>query len=236
MELTRAKEEIYSTKLLRDIKTYGHQVSFGSEITCYNITSKKVIKIFDVDVDLSTKLLLPHNIYGNNTYVFLDNIIKCCNVIVAYTMQFVKGSNLSSYNAITQFYNLSYNTFLEFIETLLNDSKAEANYGIQVFDCYPTNIILSETGFRQIDCVDFKQKDIDPSIIEKENIRLMCIAIYESLMSRHLSTFISNNNLNHNDFFESPYEFIKELKNISQNFSDTEIITLNDTKKLARKK
>lgn len=236
MKLTKPKEEIYSLKKLNDVKKYCHRIDIGSEVTCYNITSKQVIKIFDKNIDPNTKLLLPHNIYGNNTYIFIDKIIKCCNEIVAYTMQFVKGPTISNVEAINLFYNLSYNMLLDYITILIEDCKFEANHGIQVFDCFPSNIILSSTGFKQIDCVDFKLKDKDPSIIEKENIHLMCQTIYDYMIAPHLSTFISNHKLKPRDFTESPYEFIKELKRISENYSDKEIVTIGDTKKLSRKK
>lgn len=236
MDLIKAKEEIYSIRKFYDIKRYCHQVDFGSEITCYNITSKQVIKIFNKDTNLSTKLLLPHNIYGNNSYVFIDSIIKTCNEIVAYTMQFVKGPNLENPESLKLFYNLSYSTLLDYIAILIEDSRFEANHGIQVWDCYPSNVILSPTGFRQIDCVDFKLVDKDPTAIEKLNIELMCNTIYDYLISIYLSTFIRNNNLKPSNFTDSPYEFIKELKRISENYSDTEIITIGDTKKLSRKK
>ena len=230
MDFIKAKEEIYS------IKKYCHKTDIGSEITCYNITSKQVIKIFDRDIDTNTKLLLPHDIYGNNTYVFIDNIIKCCNEIVAYTMKFVRGPKLGTINSIELFYNLSYSMLLEYMTILLHDSKFEAQHGIQVFDCFPSNIILSSTGFRQIDCVDFQLKDKDPKSIETENIRLMCQTIYDYMIAPHLSTFISNNKLRPTDFTESPLEFIRELKKISENYSNTEIITIGDTKKLSRKR
>jgi len=236
MELIKPKEEIYSIKKLNDVKKYCHKIDIGSEITCYNITSKQVIKIFDKNINPNTKLLLPHNIYGNNTYVFIDKIIKCCNEIVAYTMQFIKGPNLFNIEATNLFYNLTYNMLLDYITILLEDSKFEANHGIQVFDCFPSNIILSPNGFKQIDCVDFKIKDKDPNIIEKENIHLMCQTIYDYMICPHLSTFISNHKLKPIDFTDSPYEFIKELKKISENYSDTEIITIGDTKKLSRRK
>lgn len=236
MEFIKPNETIYSIKKLNDIKRYCHKIDIGSEITCYNITSRQVIKIFNSGIDLSTKLLLPHNTYGNNTYIFIDSIIKCCNQIVAYTMQFVKGKTLNSPESINLFYKLSYDILLDYITILIHDSRFEANHGIQVFDCFPSNIILSPTGFKQIDCVDFKHKDKDPSIIEKENIRLMCQTIYDYVLAPYLSTFISNNKLKSTDFTDSPYEFIKELKRISENYSDTEIITIGDTKKLARKK
>ena len=156
--------------------------------------------------------------------------------IVAYTMQFVKGPTLTNSEATNLFYNLSYNMLLDYITILLEDSKFQSLHGIQVFDCFPSNIILSQTGFRQIDCVDFKIKDKDPKIIEKENIHLMCQTIYDYMIAPYLSTFISNHKLKPIDFTESPYEFIKELKRISDNYSDTEIITIGDTKKLSRKK
>ena len=236
MEFTKPKEIIYTKRMLNDIKRVCHRIDIGSEITCYNITSRQVIKIFNPEINLNNKLLLPHNIYGNNTYVFIDSIIKCYNQIVAYTMQFVPGKTLINQESIDLFYNLSYDILLNYITILIEDSKFEANHGIQVFDCFPTNIILSPTGFRQIDCVDFIYKDKDPSIIEKENIRLMCQTIYDYIIAPYLSTFISNNKLKPTDFTEAPYEFIKELKKISENYSDTEIITIGDTKKLSRKK
>ena len=236
MEFKKAKEKNISNPKLREIRDYAHVVNFGSEITCYNVTSKHVIKIFKSTVDVNSKLLIPHNIYGTNTYIFIDCIINYYNKIIAYTMQYIKGPILTNHATIKLFYDLTYETLLEYIDTLLKDSKTEANHGIQVYDCFPSNIILSENGFKQIDCVDFKYIDKDPSEIEKENIRLMCQTIYDYVIAPHLSTFIINHNLTPGDFTHSPYEFIKELKTISENYSDEEIITLNDTKILSRKK
>lgn len=235
MNLQRANIEIYTKQKIIDIKRYAHFIDFGSEVSCYNLTPKQVIKFFDITpVDPEKKLLIADNLYGTNTYPFTDKIQKYCNKIISYTMKYVSGKRLGKESSLKLFYELSYNLLFEYIETLMKDSKTIANYGIEVFDCRENNIILSSTGFVQVDCIDFKLKDKEPEIIEKENIKLICQTIYDCLIAPHLSTFIKDNNLNPNDFTESPYEFIKEIKRISENYSDTEIITIGDTKKLSR--
>lgn len=237
MQLEKVKEQTFTKSDIHSIKKYCNFIDFGSEVSCYNLTSKQVIKFFDLSrVDTSTKLFIPNTIYGTNTFIFTDAIQTYCGKIVSYTMKFVKGARLGRIETINLFYNLSYNLLLEYIETLIKDSKSIANHGIQAFDCFENNIILSNTGFKQIDCVDFTIQDKDPTIIEKENIKLMCQTIWDSLIAPQLSTFMANNNLSQSDFNESPYEFIQELKRISQSLSDTEILTLEDTKKLSRKK
>lgn len=237
MNLEKPKEQIYTKREIQYIRTYCHFIDIGSEVSCYNLTPKQVIKIFDVKpIDLSTKLFIPDKIYGTNTYIFSDAIQKYCGKIFSYTMKYVKGARLGRYESINTFYNLSFELLYQYLETLMADSKKIANYGIQAFDCFENNIILSDTGFKQIDCVDFTQQDKDPNNIEKENIKLMCQTIWDSLIAPSLSTFLVNNNLNQSDFCSSPCEFIQNLKTISQSYSDTEIITLGDTKKLSRKK
>lgn len=237
MILQKPKEQIFTKKDIQYIRSYCHLIDIGSEVSCYNLTSKQVIKLFDFNlVDTSTKLFIPDNIYGTNTYIFTDAIQIYCGKIVSYTMKFIKGARLGREDTIKLFYSLSYNLLLEYIEILVKDSITIANHGIQAFDCFENNIILSDSGFKQIDCVDFYEKDIDPSIISKENIKLMCQTIWDSLIAPKLSIFITNNNLDRNDFYSSLYEFIQELKRISQELSNNEIITLEDTKKLTRKK
>lgn len=237
MNLQKANEEIYTKKKIIDIKRYAHFIDFGSEVSCYNLTAKQVIKFFDVTpTDPTQKLLIADKIYGTNTFPFVDKIQKYCDKIISYTMKYVKGARLGKEESIKLFYSLSYNMLIEYLNILTSDSKTLANYGIQAFDCRENNIILSSTGFRQIDCIDFKIVDVDPNITTKINIELMCITIWESLITKHLSTFLINNNLKLNQFTESPIEFIQELKRISQEYSDTEIITIEDTKKLSRKK
>lgn len=229
----------YDRKRINDIKKYAHFIDFGSEISCYNLTSRQVIKFFNLEqTDPKTKLLLSDSIYGNHTYPFVDEIItsKYSKEIIAYTMKYIKGSKLDKIESLNLFYNLSYSMLTEYLTILTLDSKNLANNGIKAFDCMDSNIILSPTGFRQIDCIDFILQDRDPSIIEKDNIKLMCLTIWDSLIVKYLSTFLANNNLNQQDFITTPIEFIKELQKISQNYSDNEIITLNDTKKLSRKK
>jgi hypothetical protein len=56
------------------------------------------------------------------------------------------------------------------------------------------------------------------------------------MIAPYLSTFISNNKLKPADFTDSPIEFIQELKKKSENYSDNQIRTLGDTKKLLRKR
>jgi len=236
-ELIKAKEEIYTIKKINDIKRNAHFIDFGSEVSCYNLTSKQVIKFFDMNTtDPTKKLLIDDQIYGTNTYPFADAIQTHCKQIISYTMKFVRGTTLDKQKSIDLFYNLSYNMLLEYLTILILDSKSIANHGIQAFDCRDSNIIFSPTGFRQIDCIDFQTPDKDPNIIEKTNIQLMCITIWDSLISPYLSTFLANNNLHQFQFTESPLDFIKELKSISQKYSDTKIITLGDTKKISKKK
>ena len=210
MNLQRAQVQKYTFKDIDYIENYFRNPMMGSEISCYRLNFKQVLKIFDMgEVDFSTKLLIADSIYGNNTYLFVDKIIEYRNKIYAYTMKYVDGPSLGNPDSLALFYKLSYDMLLKYIETLVNDSKEEANFGIQAFDCYKTNIILSDTGFRQIDCIDFIPKDIDPSIIEKNNIRLMCQTIYDSLFAPHLSTFITNNNLLVGDFLSAPYDWVE---------------------------
>ena len=237
MELTKVQEQIFTKQDILYIKRYHHLIDMGSETTCYNMNAKQVIKFFDMGItDPNNKLFIPDDIYGNNTFVFVDAIQKYCNRIISYTMKLVTGKKLGTNDSLKLFYDLSYNMLLEYISTLLQDCKDIANHGIQAYDCYKSNIILSPTGFKQIDCVDFNLQDSDPSLIEKENISLMCQTIWDNLISPYLATFIVNNKLRPEEFAKSPYEFIQELKKISQQQSDTEIITLNDTKRLSRKK
>jgi len=49
-ELIKAKEEIYTIKKINDIKRNAHFIDFGSEVSCYNLTSKQVIKFFDMNI------------------------------------------------------------------------------------------------------------------------------------------------------------------------------------------
>ena len=237
--LTKAKNHILTYDkweyINKYIKTKNMKIDIGSEITCYHFPNKQVIKFFE-DIDPTLKLLIDDKKYGNNTFIFVNEIITYCNKIIAYTMKYINGFNLDNFEAINLFYKLSYDILFEYLTILLNDCKLLSNYGIEVFDCHKTNIILSQTGFKQIDCVDFIEKDIDPKEIDKKNIYLMCHTIYECLIAPYLSTFITNNNLDSEEFKRNPLEFIQKLKTISQNYSDSEIITLSDTKKLARKK
>ena len=237
MNLQKAPIQKYTTNQIQYIEQYFNNPKIGSEVSCYRINNKQVLKIFDMtNINFNNKLLIPNSIYGNNTYIFVDKIIEYRNKIYAYTMKYIEGPNLSNQTSLLLFYNLTYNELSNYLTTLINDSKQLAQNGIEVYDCYKTNIILNQTGFKQIDCIDFIEKDLDPTIIEQENIKLMCQTIYDCLFAPYLTTFIANNNLQVTDFLTSPDDFVKELKNISQNYSDNEIITLNDTKKLSRKK
>lgn len=237
MNLQKAPIQKYTTNQIQYIEQYFNNPEIGSEVSCYRLNHKQVLKIFDMaNINFDNKLLIPNSIYGNNTYIFVDKIIEYRNKIYAYTMKYIEGPNLSNQKSLLLFYNLTYNELLNYLTTLINDSKQLAQNGIEVYDCYKTNIILNQTGFKQIDCIDFIEKDLDPTIIEQENIKLMCQTIYDCLFAPYLTTFIANNNLQVTDFLTSPDDFLKELKNISQKYSDNEIITLNDTKKLSRKK
>ena len=58
-----------------DIKRYAHFIDFGSEVSCYNLSPKQVIKFFDVTpTDPSKKLLISEKLYGTNTFLFVDAI------------------------------------------------------------------------------------------------------------------------------------------------------------------
>ena len=236
-DLIKAKEEIYTKKKIIDIKRNAHFIDFGSEVSCYNLTPTQVIKFFDMaPTNPAEKLLIDNKIYGTHTYPFVDNIQSYCGKIVSYTMKYVRGARLGKIDSINLFYNLSYSMLLEYLTILISDSKTLANQGIQAFDCRENNIILSTTGFRQIDCIDFLTPDKDPTIIEKTSIKLMCVTIWDSLIGPYLSTFLANNDLLQYQFIESPIDFIKEMKSLSQNYSDTEILTLGDTKRISKRK
>ncbi len=237
MELIKAKTENLTKKQILEIKKYAHFIDIGSEISCYNLSSKQVIKFFDINpINNENKLYIPNEIYGNNTYIFIDAIQKYYNHIISYTMKYIKGNRLGKEKTEEIFYNLPYQEILNYINNLINDSHSIANNGIQAFDCHENNIILTQSGFTHIDPIDFLSLDKNPSIIAEESIKLMCTTIWDSLINPYLSPFISHNNLSKEDFLKTPYEFIQKLQEISQRYSDNEIITLDDTKKLQRKK
>lgn len=237
MELIQAQTENLTKKQILDIKRYAHFIDIGSDVSCYNLSSKQVIKFFDINpINTNSKLYIPDDIYGNNTYIFIDAIQKYYERIISYTMKYIKGNRLGKIETSNIFYNLTYSELLNYINILITDSYSIANSGIQAYDCHENNIILTDNGFTHIDPIDFLYLDKDPSLIAKESIKLMCTTLWDSLIKASLKDLLDNLNLQESFFITDPYNFIKELKDISQKYSDDEIVTLSDTKKLKRTK
>ena len=170
MELIKPKQVEMKKNDILYIKHYHHVIDIGGDSTCYNLSYKQVIKLFDMSYfDPNDKLFLPHEHYGNDTFIFVDDIRTYCNKIIAYTMAYIKGARLGKTQSIKMFYELSFEMLEQYLSKIINDCSSIANNGIKVFDSFETNIILSDTGFKHIDSIDFYQEDKDPENIKKEN-------------------------------------------------------------------
>lgn len=222
-------EEITDRKLL-EVKRDNVMISNGSDVSCYSFENRSVIKIFNDWCDLSNKLFLSHDAYKNNTYPFVNAVQKNRGKIVSYTMPHIRTLALNK----NSFDVLSYDTLDLFLKKAIHDSKKIANDGIFTFDTYISNIRINKTGFKVLDPIDFLIIDKDPDIIQRENVSFFGTAIWDHLFTKNERFFCVCNKLSKDFLCENPDIFFQELLHLSEELSDTEILTVADTKKLIK--
>lgn len=231
--MNKPKEEIIDIKKIKQIRLEHPLLDIGSGTSCYLLDRNTVIKLFEATCNPEEKLFLPNEIYENDTFHFVDTIQKTeIGNIAGYTMPYIKGESLEENN----FGALPISTLLKYIKLFLKDTKTVSEQGIYTFDNYITNIILSNNGFKCIDTTEFKLEDKDPTILYKKNIEIFFTNFWEFLLPEETKKVIKITNLKEQNLYEDPYHFFTELHQRTQNTTNKKIETINDIKKLTKKR
>lgn len=221
-------------KEIRQIRKHRIPIDAGSEITCYRYNSNNVIKLFEITCDSpEDKLFLSQKKYGNNSYTFVNKVgINENNKIICYTMPFIIGNKLNIYN----FNELSIKDLLKFIEIYLQDTHKISNQGIYAYDNFISNIILNKQGFHSIDPIDFLILDKDPSIIEKDNLKIFFANFWDYLFNNNLINFCQTHHLEEQFLYEDPLLFFIELTNQISSTYGKKITHIKQMKVLTKKR
>lgn len=226
--------EILSYQEIKKIKLFQRPIDIGSDISCYLYDKNTVIKMFEITCQKpSEKFFIPNEIYGNNSYIFTNKIQKNKDgILISYTQPFIRGDKLNPYS----FNELSIDNLLIFITQLIQDTLPISNNGIFTYDSFISNIILNNQGFHNIDTIDFQCLDKDPTIIQKENLKIFFINFWDILMGDDLKYFCIQNGLDEYFLYEDPYNFFIELTNKVQELSNKKISHIKDIKILTKKR
>ena len=223
-----------TNKELKQIRMYRLPIDAGSDITCYPYDLHTVIKLFEITCNSpKDKLFLPHDKYGNNSYIFINKVgINKDNLIICYTMPHIRGEKLNIYN----FNELNIKVLLSFIEIFLKDTHTISQNGIYTYDNFINNIILNHTGFHNIDPIDFQILDKDPAIIEKDNLKIFFTNFWEYLLNNDLRNFCIQNKLPKEFLYTDPISFFTELTNTISSTYNQEITSIKQIKILTKNK
>lgn len=228
--MKKIKKQIFKNEIITEIIT-KQKPKIGSDTSCYILDKNTVIKLFNEICNPYEKLFLPHEIYGNNTYYFTSSIIlNEENKIIGYTMPYIKGKLLNPKN----FNNLNIQDLINFFYILEIDTFNISIQGIYTYDNFISNIILSDTGFKCIDSIDFQLSNLEPGILYYKNLRIFLNNIWDYLLPNEIKILFQKLNFKEFDFHESPCSIFRELYERSMNITNNELQTVNDFKKLIK--
>lgn len=218
---------------LRKIRMYSYPIDAGSDVTCYLYENNQVIKLFEITCSHpEDKLFIPHKIYGNNSYTFVNKVgINYNGLTICYTMPYIRGEKLN-YNVFNE---LSIDNLLSYIDTYLTDTNTISKQGIYTHDSFITNILINHTGFHNIDPIDFILSDEDASILEAKNNKIFFSNFWDFLLSKEVKTFCIKNKLSQNVLYTDPIYFFLRLTELVSNRYGEEINNVGKIRTLIKK-
>ena len=226
--------EFISNELIKNIRKYRMPIDVGSDITCYTYDKDNVIKMFEITcANPEEKFFIPNSVYGNNTFIFENKIQRNVdNILLSYTQPFIRGDKLNAY----VFNELEFDDLIIYIRQVLEDIKKISDEGIFAYDTFISNIILNDTGFHNIDTIDFKYLDKDPKKIMLDNLRVFFAIFWDYLMNDEMRKFCIANKLEEQFLYECPEIFFSLLIDKAKELSDKEITHIKHIKILAKRR
>lgn len=208
----------------------------GSQGECFRI-GNKVYKIFiqyieDDDYyesDYNKDDILRFSHIKNGTYIWPQDVITVGDVVVGYTMDFVKAKSLFKINPLV----VSLNKLESSIMKTMNDVKIISDNGVSTYDvCY--NIMYGINGFKIIDTMEYSSSNIDKDKLFSHNSDMFSYEVKLFLVDGYFDKIIKDSKLLQEMYKSSDVntlEFLKEFRKRLSEIEEMDILRLGDAKK-----
>lgn len=206
----------------------------GAEGICYRLSRKTVFKylcgeIYYPIVD-ENQLLQFKNIDIAN-YIFAKNVVFLKEQIIGVLMKYVNGNLVDK-----GLYNVKIFNLIKAFEDLEISTRKLSNYGISVFDVFPSNMFYNNSRFFLIDTMWYEKVDLDPDKLFKENMVSIFSNICDNIFPLELYDFIQTlpqirEFKKDDDLLSKPSYVIKTFYDDVCKYLDSEPKTMSEIKK-----
>lgn len=215
-----------------------YNIGAGSQGECYLI-GDKVYKIFNQfiyddgfftpSVEYSSEDILKFGFINNDTYVWPLDVILVGDIVVGYTMNYVKAKPLHKINPLL----ISLNKFEQSINKVEKDIKTISDNGVLSYDvCY--NVMYGRNGFKIIDTLEYEMSDKDRSDICIHNSSNFAYEVKMFLVDAYFDNVIFNSKLlkkMYVDYDVNVIEFLKMFRKRLNEIEGKEISRLCEAEK-----
>ena len=207
----------------------------GSQGACYyDPKTNQVLKVFHIffDDDYEDAIfedVIQFSNITNSTFIWPIETIEYNNLVIGYTMKFVKSKSLYETNPL--YVNL--NSFAKAISKSYKDIALLTNNDIKIYDIM-YNILYSRGKINVIDTMEYSKRNVTL----KENSEGFNLELKYFLVDNLFNNFVNSNSFLR-DLYDSKdanaLEFLNELKRKLSEYIGFEITMLNEVRMLTSK-
>ena len=207
----------------------------GSQGACYyDPKTNQVLKVFHIffDDDYEDAIfedVIQFSNITNSTFIWPIETIEYNNLVIGYTMKFVKSKSLYETNPL--YVNL--NSFAKAISKSYKDIALLTNNDIKIYDIM-YNILYSRGKINVIDTMEYSKRNVTL----KENSEGFNLELKYFLVDNLFNNFVNSNSFL-KDLYDSKdanaSEFLNELKRKLSEYIGFEITMLNEVRMLTSK-
>ena len=207
----------------------------GSQGACYyDPKTNQVLKVFHIffDDDYEDAIfedVIQFSNITNSTFIWPIETIEYNNLVIGYTMKFVKSKSLYETNPL--YVNL--NSFAKAISKSYKDIALLTNNDIKIYDIM-YNILYSRGKINVIDTMEYSKRNVTL----KENSEGFNLELKYFLVDNLFNNFVNSNSFLR-DLYDSKdanaLELLDELKRKLSEYIGFEITMLNEVRMLTSK-
>lgn len=205
----------------------------GSQGICYvDIDNQVVYKVFhsffENERNNYTKSdILRFSNINNDTFIWASDVIMVGDEVVGYISPYKKAKNLYEVNPL----HVDLDSLETAIERVNFDLKVITNNDVAIYDLI-YNVLYSSGHIYAIDTLEYAHKKVD----YKVNKDLFDMVLKLFLVDNYFNYFVDDYKVLKEMYeLSSCEEFLKEFRKKLGEYMNTEIVTLNDARKLVRK-
>lgn len=226
------------------------RLGVGAEGTCYKIDDY-VLKIYHNNIHFNLKNNYDASYYlqfkniNIDSFNFIKNIAylkkEDSDILIGTISKYIYGSSLE-YNTL---YNVSIDSIVLGLKTLLPDVAKLSKNGIKIGDTFINNIIYDKNTFKFIDTASYCYSDEEPYYTYKNNVKIIMEELMRSIVgiknNSLIFEYLINANKEYNYMRDSellldPINLLLNLRKSLEEYCDKNISSFSDSKDILTRK